>query len=92
MRLSLRGYAEILSRISALSGELCGGKCVFLLEGGYDLRVIAEGARMAGCLLAGAPLPNDELGPAPPPAEPAVAATVIEAVRVIHGLPPASGK
>lgn len=28
--------------ISALAKELCGGKCAFLLEGGYDLKALGE--------------------------------------------------
>jgi acetoin utilization deacetylase AcuC-like enzyme len=92
MRLTLEGYGAILARIRALTEELCGGKCIFLLEGGYDLDVIAAGARLAGCVLSGMPLPADPLGPAAAAAPPARAAEVIVAVREAHGLPPAPGK
>ena len=36
-------YHRLSTRIKALANELCGGKCVFLLEGGYDLVGLSEG-------------------------------------------------
>jgi hypothetical protein len=30
------------ARVKELADELCGGKCVFLLEGGYDLMGLSE--------------------------------------------------
>src|SRR5205085_2384919 len=65
MRLSLRGYGEILSRIKRLADELCGGRLILLLEGGYDLQVIDGGAAMAGRILAGATFDADPLGAGP---------------------------
>lgn len=86
MCLSLAGYGAMLDQVVALAGELCPGRLVLLLEGGYDLRVLAEGARTAACLLAGQPAPNDTLGAAPEGSEPSSAKDVIEAVCAIHGL------
>ena len=42
------GYREFfstlrLARVKELADKLCGGRCVFLLEGGYDLVGLAEG-------------------------------------------------
>jgi acetoin utilization deacetylase AcuC-like enzyme len=42
MRLSTGGYAAITGRIKSLVEECCGGKVVFCLEGGYNLRALAE--------------------------------------------------
>jgi len=87
MRLTTQGYGRILLRIRSLADELCGGRLVFLLEGGYDLRVMEVGARAAGLILAAATQPADELGPPPPAAEPPAALAVVRAARETHGLP-----
>lgn len=87
MRLTTEGYTRILLRIRSLADELCGGRLVFLLEGGYDLRVLELGARAAGLILAAAAQPVDELGPPPPAAEPPAAIAVLSAARETHGLP-----
>jgi acetoin utilization deacetylase AcuC-like enzyme len=90
MQLSNAGYASILGRIRDLAAELCGGRLVLLLEGGYDLRVIGEGAALAGTVLTGRARLADALGPAPSAREPAEAAAVIAQACAIHGLPTAS--
>ena len=36
-------YWRLSARVKALADELCGGRCVFLLEGGYDLTGLGEG-------------------------------------------------
>ena len=36
-------YHRLCARLKALADELCGGRCVFLLEGGYDLVGLSEG-------------------------------------------------
>jgi acetoin utilization deacetylase AcuC-like enzyme len=41
LRLSTDTYATVSSRIAALAGELCAGRTVWLLEGGYDLDALA---------------------------------------------------
>ncbi len=43
MQLSLRGYAALTQRLIRYAGELCAGKIIFLLEGGYDLDVLGYG-------------------------------------------------
>ena len=35
-------YHRLGQRLTSLSHELCGGRCVFLLEGGYDLKALGE--------------------------------------------------
>ena len=42
MRLTISGYAQIASRIKTLADELCDGKLVFSLEGGYNPAALAE--------------------------------------------------
>jgi len=41
LRLSTDTYAQVASRLAALAGELCGGRTVWVLEGGYDLDALA---------------------------------------------------
>lgn len=36
-------YHRLCARLKELADELCGGRCVFLLEGGYDLVGLSEG-------------------------------------------------
>jgi len=89
MRLSLQGYGEILSRVRALADEVCGGRLLLLLEGGYDLQVIEGGASMAGRILAGQQVGPDPLGPGPRATEPTGATAVLQAVCATHDLPSA---
>lgn len=42
LSLSSKGYYWLAKETINLAGELCDGRCVFLLEGGYDLEAIAE--------------------------------------------------
>ena len=35
-------YHELASRVKSLANEICGGRVVFLLEGGYDLDALGE--------------------------------------------------
>jgi acetoin utilization deacetylase AcuC-like enzyme len=90
MRLSIAGYADILQRIHGLADELCGGRLVFLLEGGYDVRVLELGLATAGCILTDAPPPRDQLGAPPPAPEPSAAQSVIDAACQLHDLPHAT--
>jgi acetoin utilization deacetylase AcuC-like enzyme len=41
LRLSTETYAEVASRLASVAGELCGGRTVWVLEGGYDLDALA---------------------------------------------------
>ena len=36
-------YHRLSKRLKELADTLCGGRCVFLLEGGYDLQGLSEG-------------------------------------------------
>ena len=41
LRLSTETYTEVTARLAALAGELCDGRMVWVLEGGYDLDALA---------------------------------------------------
>jgi len=52
MRLSLTGYAHLTHELMQMADELCDGKIVFVMEGGYDLDALGHGmANVARALL-----------------------------------------
>jgi acetoin utilization deacetylase AcuC-like enzyme len=55
MRVSEAGFAEWGRRLGGLADEVCGGRVVALLEGGYDLAALARSAAAHAEELAGAP-------------------------------------
>lgn len=84
MRLSLNGYADLSRILIGLSAELCAGRIVFVLEGGYDLRVLAYGwANLAHALMGHEGI-DDPLGPAS--AEGPDVTRVIEQIKLLHRL------
>jgi acetoin utilization deacetylase AcuC-like enzyme len=50
LRLSTDTYAQVTARLASLAGELCDGRMLWVLEGGYDLDAL--GASVAASLLA----------------------------------------
>jgi acetoin utilization deacetylase AcuC-like enzyme len=64
-RLSLAGYARLARALTGLADELCGGRVVAVLEGGYDLAVVAAGVADLARALLGEPPADDPLGPDP---------------------------
>ncbi len=53
MRLTLDGYAHLTREVLRMAEQLCGGKVVFVLEGGYDLDALAYGVSNVARLLLG---------------------------------------
>lgn len=85
MRLSLNGYAQLAERMKRMADELCGGKVVFVMEGGYDLEVLAHGMTNIARVLVGEPV-EDPIGAGPTmPPEPDLSAIIAKA-RSIHNL------
>lgn len=85
MRLSCAGYASLVARLRSLAGELCGGRLVLALEGGYDLTALAWCARTSIEALLGEPPMPDPLGAAPEAAPPDID-ELLASVRGLHGL------
>jgi acetoin utilization deacetylase AcuC-like enzyme len=85
MLLSSRGYYEIGSIIRELADDLCGGRVIYALEGGYDLTAIAWSARACIDNLLGNPFAEDPLGPAPAVNGPNIDPLLAE-VKRIHTL------
>ncbi len=85
MLVSARGYYEIASLLRELAGELCGGRIVYTLEGGYDHTALAWSVRACIDTLLGNPFSPDPLGAGPQIAGPDVEG-VLAAVKRVHGL------
>jgi len=85
MQLSMDGYVKITRHLITLADELCDGRIVFVMEGGYDLKAISYGmANIAHCLLGDKEI-GDPYGVAPSTMETNVT-DVIQRVKAIHSL------
>lgn len=63
--LTLEGYGRLVRDLVGLGDEVCAGRVVLVLEGGYDLAVLAHGVANAARALLDDPLAPDPLGPHP---------------------------
>ncbi len=86
MRLSLAGYDELARACLQLAQQVCDGKIVFVMEGGYDLAALAHGwSNIArACLRLGGL--SDPYGAAPRVSAPPDIGAIIDAVRRWHQL------
>jgi len=75
--LSLTGYHWLCRSLVALAAEICEGRIVFVLEGGYNLEVLAAGVGNAFRVLLGRGDYDDPLGPSPWP-EPEVPVSILK--------------
>jgi acetoin utilization deacetylase AcuC-like enzyme len=84
--LSVGGYAAIARALNDLAGELCGGRLVFTLEGGYHLQALAYAILNTFALLLGDTewRTVDPLGPSPYNERPVD--DIIARVKRQHGL------
>jgi len=85
MLLSTRGYYEIATLLRQLAHELCEGRILYALEGGYDLTAIAWSARACLDTLLGEPFAPDPLGQGPGVRGPDIDA-ILETVKRTHAL------
>ena len=53
MQLTLSGYADLTRELLRMADQLCGGKIVFVMEGGYDLDALSGGVGNIARLLLG---------------------------------------
>lgn len=66
MYLTIAGYAALVDRLIALADELCEGRLVMTLEGGYQLQVLAHAVLNTLRQLSASKAPtSDPLGPCP---------------------------
>lgn len=64
LNLSLAGYNHLAHHMIGLARDLCDGKVVFVMEGGYDLVALSHGWLNIACALLGEESLSDPLGPA----------------------------
>jgi acetoin utilization deacetylase AcuC-like enzyme len=83
--LDTRGYYEIAALLKSLADELCQGRIVCTLEGGYDHTALAWSVRACIDALLGNEFAQDPLGVAPVIPGPDIDA-LLAAVRRAHGL------
>jgi acetoin utilization deacetylase AcuC-like enzyme len=84
MLLSVSGYASMTRTLVALAAELCQGRLVLTLEGGYNLEALAASVAATFGMLLGDEHIEDPLGPARRSEQPVEQA--ISAVKRVHGL------
>ncbi len=84
LQLSLSGYASLSRALIRMAEEVCGGKIIFVQEGGYDLEVLSHGMLNVAYALLGRDTVSDPIGAAPQ-AEPNIS-DLIERLKAVHGL------
>jgi acetoin utilization deacetylase AcuC-like enzyme len=84
MLLSVSGYASMARTLMALAEELCQGRLVLTLEGGYNPQALAASIAATFAVLLGDEQVQDPLGPARHVEQPVDQA--IAAVKRVHGL------
>ncbi len=77
MAMTTAGFGALCGVVCDLADRHCEGRLVLVLEGGYDLDALAEGARTCVEVMSGATPPDV-------PAVPGRAAQAIEQVRAVH--------
>ena len=80
MRVTPAGFGALAAVVAGLAEEMAGGKIVFLLEGGYDPRRLAEGVRRTLAQVSGAEPP-----PAVDAEVPSPFLEEIRPARSVHG-------
>ena len=88
MTLSVSGYAEMVSFLKQQAKQLCGGKLVMVLEGGYHLMAQAWSVRASIEVLLGEEPSQDPFGK-PPDAGLCDIDDLLATVKLLHGLSPA---
>ena len=83
MRVSITGLAQMAMVLKKLAAELCQGRLVFTLEGGYNLRVVASSIKAVFDVLLGGQEIDDPIGEAAA-GKPAGFDEHIEEIKRIH--------
>jgi acetoin utilization deacetylase AcuC-like enzyme len=86
MQLTVTGYARMAGIIKGLADELCHGRLVFCLEGGYHLEAQAYSIKATFDVLLGETNIEDPLGQPPREFAPSNIESLVKVVREVHGL------
>jgi acetoin utilization deacetylase AcuC-like enzyme len=87
MQVSVTGFGQMARIVKGLADELCGGRLVFTLEGGYDLKALAASVKATFDILLGGTSIDDPLGQSPHRFGVADIDRLIGAIKEIHKLP-----
>jgi len=86
MQVSVTGFAQMVKIIKGLGDELCDGRLVFSLEGGYNLEALATSVKATFDMLLGNTAIEDRLGQPARRFEAPSIASLIKAMKEIHNL------
>ena len=86
MQVSITGFAQIVKIIKGLADELCSGRLVFSLEGGYNLTALASSVKATFDMLLDNTTIEDPLGQSPHRFEVVSIAPLIKSIKEIHTL------
>jgi len=86
MELSVEGYGDIVAVIKRLAEELCQGKLLISLEGGYHLKAMPLSLRATLEVLSESPRSPDPIGKPPGDMKPYNMDSLLEQVAARHGL------
>jgi acetoin utilization deacetylase AcuC-like enzyme len=86
MKVTIAGFAKMTRILKEMAAELCQGRLVFTLEGGYNLRVVASSIKAIFDVLLGNSEIDDPLGKASLARKPEGFDEHIEAIRRIHDI------
>jgi len=84
MRVTITGFAQMEVILKELADELCQGRLVFTLEGGYNLQVVASSIKATFDVLLGNSEIDDPMGKAPAESKPGGFDKHIEVIKRIH--------
>jgi len=84
MRVSVKGFAQMVMILKELAAELCQGRLIFTLEGGYNLQVVASSIKAVFDVLRGNSEIDDPLGKASIARKSEGFDEHIEAIKRIH--------
>jgi len=84
MQASVKGYAQMVMILKELTDELCQGRLIFTLEGGYNFKVVASSIKAVFDILLGNSEIDDPLGEASMARKPEGFGEHIEEIKRIH--------
>jgi acetoin utilization deacetylase AcuC-like enzyme len=86
MQVSVTGFGQMVRIIKGLADELCGGRLIFVLEGGYNLNALAASVKATFDVLLGNSV-SDPLGQSPRSFGVPGIDNLIKAIKEIHHPP-----
>jgi acetoin utilization deacetylase AcuC-like enzyme len=86
MKVTITGFAKMTRILKEMAAELCQGRLVFTLEGGYNLRVVASSIKATFDVLLGNSEIDDPLGKASLARKPEGFDEHIEAIKRMHDI------